>query len=142
MMKKENTIGLQIAYFRKLNCLTQEDLADKLGVSTQAVSKWEQQINYPDITLLPSLAKLFSISIDELFNYKSEKEVIYSLVHNVPWNDDNKVRVAVYCGKKLTNQVELVCNEGINVINFHFDDYNIYNPYTLNGVCKVNVSKL
>ena len=83
-MKKENTIGLQIAYFRKLNCLTQEDLADKLGVSTQAVSKWEQQINYPDITLLPSLAKLFSISIDELFNYKSEKEVIYSLITFIP----------------------------------------------------------
>ena len=46
-------IGEQIAYYRKLNAMTQEDLAQRLNISTQAVSKWEQKISSLDIMLLP-----------------------------------------------------------------------------------------
>lgn len=49
----EFNIGEQIAYYRKLNAMTQEDLAQRLNISTQAVSKWEQKISSPDIMLLP-----------------------------------------------------------------------------------------
>lgn len=51
--------------------LTQRALASLLQVSVQAVSKWEQERSYPDLTLLPAIASLFGVSIDELF--KSEE---------------------------------------------------------------------
>jgi transcriptional regulator with XRE-family HTH domain len=52
--------------FRKRKELTQEDIAEALGVSPQSVSKWERSDTYPDITLLPSLANLFQTSVDAL----------------------------------------------------------------------------
>ncbi len=51
--------------------LTQQELADKLGVTAAAVSKWETNQSYPDITILPTLAKLFDCSIDELLGYSN-----------------------------------------------------------------------
>ena len=136
-MQKDNIIGLKIAYYRKLNGFTQEELAEKVAVSCQAVSKWEQQISCPDIMLLPELAKIFGVTIDELFGNTSDKEIVYSFVGNVPWNDDGKLRIAVYSGRKLMEQSEHICSEGINLINllFHGEQYNV------NGVCKVNCVK-
>ena len=63
-MKK--TIGQRISEKRKANGLTQEMLAEEMGVSGQAVSKWENDISCPDITLLPSLAKKLGMTLDEL----------------------------------------------------------------------------
>ena len=48
--------------------MTQDDLAAQLGVSSQAVSKWENDLSCPDIMLLPYLAEIFQVSIDELFS--------------------------------------------------------------------------
>ena len=63
-----NTIlGKNIRQFRKTINLTQEELADKLGVSFQAVSKWENAQSAPDISLLPLLAEIFRCTIDDLF---------------------------------------------------------------------------
>ena len=59
-------IGLKIAYFRKLRGLTQEQLAESCSVTAQAVSKWENGLTAPDISLLPRLAELFSVTTDEL----------------------------------------------------------------------------
>ena len=64
-MKK---IGENIAAYRKQNRLTQERLAEICGVSPQAVSKWENDVSYPDITLLKSIARAFGISVDELLD--------------------------------------------------------------------------
>lgn len=61
-----NTLGERIKYHRKRLGLTQEQLADRLGVSAQAVSKWENNQSCPDISILPEIADLFGISIDEL----------------------------------------------------------------------------
>ncbi len=61
----------QIAFLRKQKGLTQEELANALGVTNQAVSKWEAAQCCPDIQLLPDLAKIFDVSIDELVGYKS-----------------------------------------------------------------------
>ena len=52
--------------------ITQEELADYMGVSKAAVSKWEQSHSYPDITLLPRLAAYFNISVDELLDYSPQ----------------------------------------------------------------------
>ena len=50
-----NTLGQRIAYYRKRAGLTQEELAEKCSVTPQAVSKWENDISSPDISLLPTL---------------------------------------------------------------------------------------
>jgi len=131
-MQKDLIIGLKIAYYRKLSGLTQEELAEKVGVSAQAVSKWEQQISCPDIMLLPALANIFSITIDELFGMIIEKETVYRLVKELPWPDDEQMRIALYKGRKLIDQSDYECKEGVNAINFVFHG----EPYNLNGVCK------
>lgn len=63
-----NTIGETIAALRKKQGLTQEPLANLIGVSAQSVSKWENNTNMPDISLLPLLADFFSCRIDDLFD--------------------------------------------------------------------------
>lgn len=70
----ETTLGARIALLRKQNGWKQDELAEKMGVSPQAVSKWENDQACPDITLLPKLAKLLNISVDELLSGKEEKE--------------------------------------------------------------------
>ena len=59
-------IGSRIAVLRKESKMTQEALAQKLGLTNQAVSKWETAHSSPDISLLPALAELFCVTIDEL----------------------------------------------------------------------------
>jgi len=59
-------IAENLKILRKKNDMTQEDVAEVLGVSPQSVSKWERGDTYPDITLLPSLANLYKTSIDSL----------------------------------------------------------------------------
>ena len=61
-------IGENIKAFRKACGLTQEQLADKLGISYQAVSKWETVSNTPDIALLPQIANVLGTTIDRLFD--------------------------------------------------------------------------
>lgn len=61
-----NTMGERIKHHRKRLGLTQEQLAERLGVSPQAVSKWENNLSCPDISLLPELASVLGISADEL----------------------------------------------------------------------------
>ncbi|MBQ3128845.1 MAG: helix-turn-helix domain-containing protein [Clostridia bacterium] len=68
-------IGYKIKALRKSKGLTQEQLANAIGISFQAVSKWENNIAYPDITLAPVLANFFGVSMDELFDFSlAEKE--------------------------------------------------------------------
>lgn len=67
-----NTIGQRIAYYRKKANLTQEELAEKCSVTPQAVSKWENDISAPDISLFPVLAKLFNTTCDELLGAETE----------------------------------------------------------------------
>lgn len=69
------TIGKKIAEKRKQMHLTQEELAFKLNVSPQAVSKWENDLSIPDVTLLIALSDLFNISLDELIREKQNLPV-------------------------------------------------------------------
>lgn len=70
-----HTIGTKIADYRKTKGITQENLAGKLGVTAQAVSKWENDISSPDIQLLVPLAKIFGITTDELLSNEPVKDV-------------------------------------------------------------------
>ena len=63
-----DTIGKNIARLRKENKMTQEELASRIGVSAQALSKWENGNNMPDIMMLPTLAEIFGVKIDDLFS--------------------------------------------------------------------------
>ena len=65
---EKKTIGSFIAALRKANGLTQKELAEKLNVSDKAVSRWERDECYPDLTMIPALAEIFGVSCDELLN--------------------------------------------------------------------------
>ena len=66
------TLGEKIKELRKKANISQEELAEKVGVSRQAVTKWESDAGLPDLENLKSIATLFNISIDELLDYKKE----------------------------------------------------------------------
>ena len=68
MTTSSETLGRRIARLRLTKTATQERLAKELNVSPQAVSKWENDINYPDISLLPDLARFLGVSVDELLS--------------------------------------------------------------------------
>lgn len=77
------TLGRRIADLRHAKGLKQEELAEKLGVSAQAVSKWENDQTCPDISLLPRLAKILGVSVDELLTgEKVEEHTIRVLPEN------------------------------------------------------------
>lgn len=130
-MHDETTLGAMIAHYRKLGDLTQRELAEQVGVSAQAVSRWEQGASYPDITLLPALAQLFNVSTDELFGRVIEREITYSLVPNLPWPDDDKLRVALYHGTKL---VQTSTPEAKGETSFNFKFHN--GKQEIKGTCK------
>jgi len=97
-------IGETIFRLRKKKKITQEELGNFMGVSTAAVSKWESGNSYPDITLLPSIAAFFDVSIDELLNYKVELS-----------NDE--------IGKMCNECIELFNNEDFNAAVNKCDEY-------------------
>ena len=66
-------LGNKIRELRRRDSRTQEALADALGVTSQAVSRWEMGGSYPDMEIIPSIANYFGISIDELFGYDNER---------------------------------------------------------------------
>lgn len=76
----EYSLGRKIAELRRKANLTQEALAEKMGVSAQAVSKWENDQSCPDIMLLKNLAKTFSITVDELLSSEEETKNVVALV--------------------------------------------------------------
>ena len=76
----EMTIGKRIDALRREKNLKQDDLAQMLEVSPQAVSKWENDQTCPDISLLPKLAKILGVSVDELLSGKQELQPVVTLV--------------------------------------------------------------
>lgn len=108
-------LGRKIAYYRKNKNITQDALAKQLGISNQAVSKWETDQSYPDVELLPKIADIFEITMDELFDREeSTDEMISDLMNQethsadseqntaaLPWEDDGTLRVVVFLGRKM-----------------------------------------
>lgn len=90
-------LGSNIRMLRQRKGLTQEQVSEKLGVSYQAVSKWETGANTPDISLLPALAALFDVSIDTLFSM----DTLPLQERLLPWEDDDVIRIIQMRGRKI-----------------------------------------
>ena len=85
------SMGKNIAYFRKSKGYTQEELGQKIGVTNQAVSKWESETSMPDIMLLPRIANALDVTLDDLFadrvlNTSTQKSKVFNeqAVHSFP----------------------------------------------------------
>ena len=73
-MNQTEILRKNLSIFRKQRHLTQEQLANELGLTFQAISKWENGLSCPDISLLPQLAEIFGVTIDDLFREQTEVE--------------------------------------------------------------------
>lgn len=98
-------LGTKIRELRKDKGLTQEDLADKLSVSAQAVSKWENDTCYPDMAQIPVLANFFGVSLDELFCYdvtqlNAKIDAIITEARNYFWSNRDKCEEILLGGLK------------------------------------------
>ena len=85
---RKKTLGMMIASLRKENGMTQLELAEKMGVTDKAVSKWERDLSCPDVHSIPKLAEVFGIRVDELMQIKAEsqdeaKKDITPMVHMI-----------------------------------------------------------
>lgn len=119
----KETFGQRFLRLRKARGLTQEDIAKKLNISAQAVSKWENDISSPDISLLPELASIFNITVDELLGKETNKTEVLPegkrkdinsmmLYINISSVDGDKVKV------NLPMSLIIACvNSGINISN-------------------------
>ena len=86
----EQTLGARIAKNRKQLGLTQEALAERLGVTAQAVSKWENDQSCPDITTLPKLADIFGVSTDTLLGHSAQSVYEAEVVEDSAASADNQ----------------------------------------------------
>ena len=89
------TLGKRIAALRHEKGLKQDELAEKLGVSAQAVSKWENDQTCPDISLLPLLAKTLGVSVDELLSGKQENAPAVQIVPASERKDINDMMLRI-----------------------------------------------
>ena len=78
------SIGKNIAKYRKAKGLTQEELGAKLGVTNQAVSKWESEVSMPDVMLLPEIANALNITLYDLYGIAKEPEKISCSAEDFP----------------------------------------------------------
>lgn len=118
--------GQRISALRKEKGMTQEALAQKLGITNQAVSKWESDQCCPDIMQLPALADIFEISMDALFGRTApllkapQPDAEYS-AESLPWEDDESLHAVCYVGHRLISFKDIP-EEKVRVENipFHF----------------------
>ena len=89
-------IGENIRLLRQRKGLTQEQVAQRLGVTYQAVSKWENGTNTPDIALLPQIAALFGVTIDALFSLNMSEGL-----EGLPREDDDIIRIVQLRGRQV-----------------------------------------
>lgn len=85
-------LGNNIRFFRRRDKRTQEALAEALGVTAQAVSRWESGGSYPDMNLIPSIANYFGVTIDELFGYTNERtqriDELVAQINKMRWQNN------------------------------------------------------
>ena len=103
---KKQTFGTMIATIRKENGMTQLELAEKMGVTDKAVSKWERDLSFPDINSIPKLAEVFGVTVDELMQVKADTK------ENT---ENNNVSEIVYIALK---GVALAMGIGVVVLSF------------------------
>ena len=90
------TISQNIAAFRKAKGYTQEQLGELLGVSNQAVSKWETGVSYPDVMLLPNIAEALGVTLNDLYGITNKPKDGIEWVNNFPTVAQDRI-VGVVC---------------------------------------------
>ncbi|MBQ7780265.1 MAG: helix-turn-helix transcriptional regulator [Clostridia bacterium] len=95
------SIGKNIAKYRKLQKLTQAELGAKLGVTNQAVSKWESEVSMPDVMLIPKIANALDVSLESLYGISKEPEKASISADDFP----------SYCHQKLEHNPLVIVNE-------------------------------
>lgn len=94
-------LGTKIRELRRRDGRTQEALAQVLGVTSQAVSRWESGGAYPDMNLIPSIANYFGVTIDELFGYTNQREVridaLVAQIYEMKWKNNGVDRNIDQC---------------------------------------------
>lgn len=141
-------LASNISLLRKAKGMTQEALAEKVGLSFQAISKWENGQSSPDITLLPVLAEIFSVNINDLFGKEIVKQPQLNLITCLPWLDDETIRGVVYKGHKMLDKCDDVSNfifkyngDALNVISHcNIECGNIQNG--ANAACNINCNTI
>jgi len=117
-MKTNETFGNRLAKLRKEHNLTQEDLAKKLNISAQAISKWENDLTAPDIDTLIKLSDIFNISLDELL--KNEKS--HSVIVNEK-KDINKMMLKILVKTQKGDNIKV--NLPVAIIKIFLENGNI-----------------
>lgn len=103
-------IGNNIAALRKQKGITQEELANALGVSPQAVSKWENNSSCPDISLLTGIADYFGITVDTLLRSESEKiigDTKIEITEHHPMSNNKKINIKIVQQNGKENNVKV-----------------------------------
>ncbi len=103
-VQMELYIAEKVAERRRVLELTQEELARRIGVSSQAISNWERKVGYPDVTMIPSLARALSISTDELLGVGryTDKEIFEKFrddMHSISDSSELRAHIFEYCRK-------------------------------------------
>lgn len=120
------TIGTKIRALRKARGITQEELAKAIGISFQAVSKWENNIALPDISLVPAIAGYFGVTIDELFDFNLREinenvKKICDEACQYRESDPVKSRAILENGLKKYPQNDIILNNMLYVMNYSED---------------------
>ena len=136
------TLGQRIARLRKEKKLTQEDLAKKFNVSTQAVSKWENDLSAPDISILKELANTLGVTIDYLLSNKA-KEIV-NVIPQKERKDINKMvlRVLILSKDGAKVNVNLPMPIIIACVNSNINVPSINGSTTLNSIDFKEIIKL
>lgn len=100
-------IGEKIREARKVQNLSQEDLAGEIGISVQAVSKWECGQSCPDIMHLPHIADYLGVSLDDLLRQETSEFVRPQRLEKIELPDDGKVRIFQCIGNRVITQNDL-----------------------------------
>ncbi|WP_411345292.1 helix-turn-helix domain-containing protein [Paenibacillus sp. WLX1005] len=157
--RKDHILSEQLLRLRKQHHMTQEMLAERLGVTFQAVSKWENGNSYPDIMLLPHIADVFGVTLDELFGRCSTESVLIADVENtvyqeqestfkqdipfqasydvhdhrnaanVDWPDDQLLRIVMYRGQQLLDEQHVKNSEVI--VHYRGEPLNVYSHLSI-----------
>ena len=119
-------IGNKIKELRRKRGITQEELANCIGISSQAVSKWENHVGLPDITLAPRLASYFGISMDELFDFHLQaiEDAVGAIVTEaVKFREINpaKAKKILEDGLKQYPDNDILLNNLLYVLNYSQD---------------------
>lgn len=141
----ESTLGNNIARLRKAAGFTQEQVAARLGLTYQAVSKWETNQSCPDVMLLPQIADCFGVSIDTLFGREpaptlllpprpAEEEEEVRRSSQLPWPDDDTLYAVLFKGHTPLTDEPLAYSGEREEIHF------VYSGPALNVISHFNLS--